>query len=250
MDNRRYTIYLLLLWIPVTVFVILVLVGVLSSAQRGDFLPFAAVAVTIVVIGWLILRTRTRVNTLLQSDSPKPLIKFHDGNVGRLPLLPEKEADLAASRSLIYTLYGQFEDAKKEMGGIRWDDKPPLYQAQNVWLQALWAYLEIHDFQRGLNLAREARRLADVAPRFPGARTSIDTFDTAVEVGELLSGQPGVGAEDHLISRLRRLPVLVRVVAIWGLEGFYKRSGQIQEAQQMRNMLNKLAPHCAGLVIL
>ncbi|MCA9920433.1 MAG: hypothetical protein KC445_20900, partial [Anaerolineales bacterium] len=115
------------------------------------------------------------------------------------------------------------------------------------YLLALWAYLENHEFQQGVNLAKEARRLANISKSFAGAKTSLDTYDTVIDIAELLTGNASPGTVARLESKTKESSVVMKILAAWGLEGFYIQSGQAEEAKKMREILTTFAPYCTGL---
>ena len=187
MEKKQNTAYLLRQWALVVILWIILLFGISRLIRQGNYLPVIVfIAITAAaIVGWVAFKTLSQINRLLKSSSSQPLIDYYDKRLGRAPLLPNKDAILAFSKSLIYTLYGDFENAKAEVNKVNWEQKPPLVKAQRLFLQALWAYLEKHDFQQGVKLAKEARELTEVSSSFPGARRSLGAYDMVIEIGEL-----------------------------------------------------------------
>jgi hypothetical protein len=251
MEKKRNTTFLLRQWIPAVILWIILLFGISAMIRRGNYLPIIVViAMTGAIFVWVYFNTFSQIDRLLKNSSSQPLIDYYDKRLGKSPLLPNKDAILAFSKSLIYTLYGEFQHAKTEVNKVNWEEKPPLLKAQRLFLQALWAYLETHDFQQGLNLAKEARQLTDVSSSFPGAKRSLGAYDMVTEVGKVLSGSSEPNTVASLEKRLQRFPVLMKLITAWGLEGFYNQSGQPEQARKMRELLNNLAPYCKGLASL
>jgi len=252
MEKKQNNAYLLRQWALVVILWIILLFGFSRLIRQGNYLPIIVfIAITAVAIaGWVAFKTLSQFNRLLKASSPQPLIDYYNKRLGRLPLLPNKDAILAFSKSLIYTLYGDFENAKTEVNKVNWEQKLPLVKAQKLFLQALWAYLETHDFQRGVKLAREARGLTEVSSSFPGARRSLGTYDMVIEIGELLSGNSEPNLVHNLEKRFQQFPVLMKLMAAWRLEGFYNQSGRPEQGRKMRELLTSLAPYCKGLASL
>jgi hypothetical protein len=252
MEKKQNTAYLVRQWALVVILWIILLFGISRLIRQSNYLPVIVfIAITAAsIVGWVAFKTFSQINRLLKDSSPQPLIDYYDKRLGKSPLLPNKDAILAFSKSLIYTLYGDFEDAKIEVNKVNWEERPPLLKAQRLFLQALWAYLETHDFQQGVHLAKEARQLTDVSSSFPGAKRSLSAYDMVIEVGELLSGSSEPNTVASLEKRSQRSPVLMKLIAAWGLEGFYNQSGQPEQARKMRELLNNLAPYCKGLTSL
>jgi hypothetical protein len=214
---------------------------------QGDYLQVLfIVGITGIVMAWGIYGSLFQVGQLLKASSPEPLVAYYGKRLGKLRIA-DLDANLAFSKGLVYTLYGRFESARTVINKVNWEQKPPLVQAPKIFLEALWAFLERHEFQQGLLLAQKARAMTDVSSAFPGAGIALSAYDAAVEIGQALAttAQPSVIAS--LEVKAKKLPILVRVLAVWGLEGHYRQSGQTVEASKMRAQLTKYAPHCRGL---
>ncbi|MEO7861285.1 MAG: hypothetical protein ABIU05_12725 [Nitrospirales bacterium] len=245
MEKKQNNRFLLTQWLITLVLGVILIFLLIRLIQLGySWVVVLVIAFMVVVV--LSSFGNFQINRLLQADSPQPLINYYEKRFGRQST-PLNKIFLAFCKALCYTLYGLFDSARAEVEKIDWEQKPPIFQAQNVYLQALWAYLEKHDFQQGTILAKEARQLAEVSSAFPGASRSLSSYDAIVEIGELLSGNANPTLVARLREKLRRLPVLVKVFIAWGLERFYDHSGDVEQAQEMRDLLTKLAPHCKGL---
>ncbi|MBK8901759.1 MAG: hypothetical protein IPM53_11285 [Anaerolineaceae bacterium] len=246
MKNNQNTVFLLKLWIPTIILGSILLYGLFAMIQRGNYIIIPVMAIAGIMIWRTYTSTTAEFNKLLKSSSPQPLIDFYDKKFGKAKI-PHKDAHLVFSKAFAYTLYGYFDSAKAEAGKIQWDQKPPFFQAQHTYLLALWAYLENHDFQHGANLAKEARRLADISKSFPGAKASLNAYDTVMDIGELLSGNSNPSTFARLESKIKDAPIIMKVLAAWGLEGFYIQSSQAEQARKMREILTNFAPYCKGL---
>ena len=246
MEKKQNTLFLLIQWIPVIIILGIVLFGIFSLIQQGNYIIIPAMTIAGLMLWRIYTSTTAEFNKLLKSSSPQPLIDFYDKKLGKAKI-PHKDAHLVFSKALTYTLYGYFDSARVEVGKINWAEKPPIFQAQEKYLLALWAYLENHDFQQGINLAKEARRLTDVSKSLPGANTSLNSYNTAIDIGELLTGNSNPGTVAKLESKIEKSPILIKVLIVWGLEGFYILSGQAEQEKRMREILINLAPYCKGL---
>lgn len=246
MEKKQNTVFLLKQWVPIIIFGSLLLYGIVAMIQRGNYFIIPALAIAGIMIWRIYSGTTAEFNKLLKSSSPQPLLNFYDKKIGQAKM-PHKDAHLMFSKAFAYTLYGDFDSARAEADKIDWRQKPPFFQAQHMYLLALWAYLENHEFQQGVNLAKEARRLANISKSFPGAKTSLDTYDTVIDIGELLTGNASPGTVARLESKTKESSVVMKILAAWGLEGFYIQSDQAEEANKMREILTALAPYCTGL---
>lgn len=247
MEKRQNTWYLLKQWMLVIIPTAILVIALGWRFLQGDYgMVIFIVAVISTMVGWVLYSSISQVNKLLQAPSPEPLLAYYDRRLGKA-VIAEREAVLAFSKALTYTLYGHFESAKSEVNKVNGKQKLPLVQAQKTFLEALWAYLEQHDFQQGLMLAQEARKMAEVSSTFPGASISLSAYDAAIEIGQVLSGNPEPEVVTRLERRAKRFPVVIKILVVWGLEGYYRQSAQSEEAERMGKLLTKLGPHCKGL---
>jgi hypothetical protein len=245
MEKKQNNTFLLKQWL-ITLILSIILIFLSGRLIQQGYSWVVILVIVFMIAAALTTFGNLQINRLLQADSPQPLIDYYEKRFGRRST-PYDVALLAFSKALGYTLYGLFDSARAEVEKINWEQKPPIFQALKAYLQALWAYLENRDFQQGTILAKEARRLAEVSSSFPGVSRSLSSYDAIVEIGELLSDNTDPTIVTRLRERLRRLPILVKVFIAWGLEGFYNRSGDLKQAQEMHDLLTKLAPHCKGL---
>ncbi|MBK7896146.1 MAG: hypothetical protein IPJ90_14970 [Anaerolineaceae bacterium] len=246
MEKKQNTSFLLKQWIPAVIVLGILLYATVALIQRGNYIMIPAMAIAGIFLWRTYAGTTAEFNKLLKSSSPQPLIDFYDKKLGQAKM-PHKDAHLVSSKAFAYTLYGDFDSARAETDKIDWRQKPPFFQAQHMYLLALWAYLENHEFQQGVNLAKEARRLVNISKSFPGAKTSLDTYDTVIDIGELLSGNSSPEIIARLESKIDKSLVVMKILAAWGLEGFYIQSGQTEKAKEMREILTNFAPYCKGL---
>ena len=246
MEKKQNTSFLLKQWIPTVILLGILLYTVVVLIQRGNYIIILAIAIGGIFLWRTYASTTTEFNKLLKSSSPQPLNDFYEKKFGQAKI-PHKDAHLVFSKAFAYTLYGHFDLARAEADKIDWRQKPPFFQAQHMYLLALWAYLENHEFQQGVNLAKEARRLANISKSFPGAKTSLDTYDIVIDIGELLSGNSSPDIIARLESKIDKSLVVMKILSAWGLEGFYIQSGQTEEAKKMREILANFAPYCKGL---
>ena len=226
MDHKQNTWHLLRQWIPVIVAGALGLAILGGRFLQGDYLTgILIVTVVGIVLAWTWYNAFAQVAKMLQAPLPQPLLAYFENRLGQAPLA-DRTTNLAFSKALVYTLYGRFDSARSEIGRVNWQGKPPMVQAQKTILEAWWAYLEQHDFERGLLLAQQARKLTDVSTAFPGAGFSLSAYDAAIEVGQLLTNQADPTTVASLETKVRRFPALMKVLVAWGLETYYRQSGQ------------------------
>ena len=68
--------------------------------------------------------------------------------------------------------------------------------------------------------------------------------DTCIEIGEILRGEPKLELIQSLEAKMQEAPVMSQVLLSWALEMAYTRLGRTAEAEQKRELRQRLAPHC------
>ncbi len=252
MTRQKNTAYMLRQWLIPAIAVLIVAVFLISQLLQGNYLSVAVVvALVALAAAWTLYGPARQERKLLQSAAPEPLLAHYERTFAQAPIA-DRDAALAFHKAVALTLYGRYDDARAALAVIDWPARPPLIQAQKTLLEAWWAYLAQPDPARGLRLAQQARELADVSFPFPGAGQPLAAYAAAVDLGQLLTGaaQPDAAAPDlaaRLEDRLPRQPLLLKALLAWGLVIYYQRSGPPAAAARLRQTLQALAPHCAGL---
>jgi hypothetical protein len=241
------TRHLLIGWgfaISLGVLVAFVLGSALWQGQVWQvLLPIAATAILLTVIRWRV--GDRQVRRLLQSDSPEALVTFYQRSI-RPGLMPQGDALLAQVCAVAYTLYGDFSAAWEALQGIDWDQRPPLIAASGRSVEALLCYFQTGEYEQGLELARSAQEIARVSGWFPGAQKSADSFESFVEIGEVLCGHSTDSTVRSLERKMRVLPTLGRLIVAWGLGIAYRRAGDAR-ANAMCAHIQEVAPYCRAL---
>ena len=244
----RNTRYLAARWAVAIVSMIIVALMFSSSLREGRVwsvvLPLIVVMLLLIVI-----RSRTgerKIRSLLQSRTPDDLVQHYRRTI-RTGVIRDGDAMLAHACALAYMLYGYYPAARSELGRIDWERRDPLIRAAGRSAEALLYYFFTRDYERGVEVAREARDLARIPGVFPGSRTSAAAFDTIVEIGEILCERYGDQTIASLERSMAKLPVTGKLLAAWGLAVAYHRNGDDAKRQTMQKFLHEAAPHCVAL---
>ena len=251
MTRQQNTAYMLRQWFIPAIAVLLAAIFLISQLLQGNYLSVAVVVgLVALAAGWTIYGPAHRARKLLQSAAPEPLLAHYDRTFAQAPIA-DRDAALAFHTGAALTLYGRYDDARVALAAINWPTRPPLIQAQQTLLEAWWAYLAQPDPARGLRLAQQARQLADASFAFPSAGQPLAAYDAAIELGQLVIGgsQPDAAPDlpARLEARLPSQPLLLQALLAWGLAAHYQRTAQPDSAARLRQRLQALAPHCAGL---
>lgn len=243
-QNRRF---LAGLWVlPILIW--LVLIPLMAySAWNGNAGPLAIglfIAGTVLLLSWY-RAGDAKLRKLLQSPSSEPLIGFYQKTLSRAPI-PHRDVMMASFLGFAHALYGEYDRSRALIDSVYWSRRqaPPLMQAQITHLEALLKYLEERDFVRGIELAREARELAQVPRATPGAARSQRAFDAYIEIGEVLSGNHSPEVMESLRAKLGKAPTLLKLMIAWALETTYQKLGREEDAAEMHQIRMNLAPHC------
>jgi hypothetical protein len=151
----------------------------------------------------------------------------------------------AEGRALVHALYGRGAAATSELATVHWPAQPIGARAQGLWVEAVIALLCESDGPRGLELARSATELAT---RFPLTNVARDNYAALVALGETCTGNDLSTAHVESTRRATRqnLSIPSRLVAHLALALDAERRGG-DDAASHRDVLRRVAPHCAGL---
>lgn len=242
---KRNNKYLLRLWIPIVI--LLILVGVGSFLITSKDSTYAIIPVVVFICFFIIIsRGKTGVKEALQHNTPSKLIDTIVAPLKRTPERQVRESYTAYNTALSYVFYGDYEKAIEIMNTIDWKTKEPMFQALNFNIRSLVNYFN-NETHLGLSNARRAKALATTSA-FPGAKKSIETYDAYVEVGEVLSRV----SNDHTIQSLElkfnKLPLLPKLIIAWGLMNGYKQRNEMNGYNKMLEFCEINAPYCNSLV--
>ena len=261
MEERKNTIYLLKWLIPWLIFDIIALLLVaiiytpLTINNSEVICCISYIFVFCLFLGLSIFVGIKKQRRILQPDSaqssiysfrnqmaPRLLMRIYDPILSTL--IPIWKPSQAYQNALVYSYYGQYDTAREELLKIEWDKFPPFVQSYKKYIEALHVYLEKKDFNLGLDLAKEALRLHRYTSIIPGQKLLYSNYTTLIEIGQLLNGNLDGKIVISLEKKIKRYPVLFKVLIAWALEKAYNQMGKTEQADQMRAYLNQTAPHC------
>lgn len=248
-DRTRNTLYLLGLWSIALVFGGLLVWGLISAiaSHRWDTILIITFSVC-ATAGFVFFQQRRLKQTLsglLQQSEPTALVRWYQTTLAKMP---DAQHHIAFNTGVVCAYYGEFTQARAQLSAVDWSHKPPLVAAQALFLESLLDYLETHNYQRGYQLAQEARQRMSVPGFFPGTDLSRAAQDVYVLTGEILTGQANAETVTTLEHLFARLPLLGQVLVAWTLLRVYQEHGDSAKSQTMNTFLLKQAPYCRALL--
>lgn len=233
---KRYALPGLLL--PVVLF------GVIMAVPRGDYVPLVAIGVAAVVIVLVVWNAKRSATKLFQNPTPEPAVAHYRST---MPKVPNGTALCAYMCGLAYTLYGEYDKARDELGTVSWSSFPPMYDGCRTSVLSMIALLEKRDARKALDLAQEARDLCEVDKRFPGAATTKRSLDAQVFACQLLIGSGSSEIAMSLEASLKQIPSLASVIPSWSLMQYYRAVGNGEAAERHSASLKQIVPYCNSL---
>lgn len=206
-------------------------------------------ALFLVTVGYLLSaawRMRRRMLKALQSPGPEALLAVATKTSS--PGMPDSDAWLAQARALAFAVYGRPTEARHALSQIDWSSRAPLIHAQGHFSEAWIALLCDRNIKRARKLIQEARARASISSKLPGATTAKQTYEIALVVCEILSGQSPPGATELLEDAVaNHVSPYTRLLAAMGLAQLMETLGNAARAEQLRRYVAETAPHCAPL---
>jgi len=215
----------------------------------------APVLAAVLMVAFILIRVRLKQRRFfrryfesLQSPDARALAALTDEMLPANSPIPDVDALRAHDKAVAWLFYGDVDTARRELGRITWENRPPLIRALATSLEAQLSLLCTGEQARGLALAREALAQGALSPLWPGAKQSRDHFELNIQLGEILTGEVTPAAIASLEQRLQQLAYPAsRLLCTWGLRVAYQRAGDTARAEQMRQLLHEQAPHCRPL---
>lgn len=246
MSAKKNTLYLLNQWTPLTLVFILIVASCLASGFIGWAILGFVLLFNVIIHYRTINRSKTLLRTLLHQKSPEAAIAFYQQQFSKLKS-PTTDSVRALVIGQIYAFYGEFDSVRIQIDSINWESRPPMQAAGRLLLQCLLEYFEFRDYEKGLALARQARELSKLPLIFPGARQAKNSFDTYVEIGEILTHTASQRSIKKLETKLIETVGLFEPFIGWGLAIAYAYSNQQVKSQVTRSLTNSIAPYCKSL---
>lgn len=249
MSAKKNTLYLLNIWTPLALLLAIVVGGCLFQGPGGWAILGFMLLFNFIIQYRTINQSKNSLRTLLHQKSSEAAIAFSQQQFSKLKS-PTTDSVRALVVGQIYAFYGDFDSVRIQIDSINWESRPPMQAAGRLLLQSLLQYFESRDYEKGLFLARQARELGEIPLIFPGARQAKNTFDTYVEIGEILTQTASQRTIGNLENRLLETFGLSEPFIAWGLAVAYAQSNQQAKSQVMRSLINSIAPYCKSLTTL
>jgi hypothetical protein len=233
---------------------LVIAIGIQIGAGRGgDARGWIFLAALAAIVPLLVIAKRGAERALrrgLQSADPTTLIDWYARVARRTPTL---RADLEVAAATAAALYERFDLAGARLAAVDWELHPPHARAGAALARALICHGR-GDHREALRLARIARALADVDPRFPGAATSARAVAVHVAIAEVFAGVASAQTAAALGEGRARLPLLGQLLAAWGLCALAAAPGDAaaqapaaDEVTALEAFIAAQAPHCGLL---
>lgn len=240
----RSTKQIWLLWGTVGVLSIISLMSLVASVGRGNHLIVVVVLAVITgLLGILKWQQRTQAR-LLQQPSLDAVLQHYKRAMTRVP---QSEPMLAYASALAAVYYGDFDRAEQIMGSVKWEGRGRIYEAWPLYVEALVLFWREKAYQRGLAVARRAQTFAEVGGAWPGAATSRLAYGILVAVGEVLAAEGVPRTIETLENGRRRLPLMGKLLATWGLAAHHASGGAHEKASRALTWVRTVAPYCTPL---
>ena len=247
--NNRYLGILWALSFGVIVLVLVELSASISATVNGrSALPVVSIVFGLVFALGLRAYAKRRVERAFLQRGPESLLRVLRPGGGSL--IPSGAAWGAYLEAWAFTLYGRFDSAREALARVEWKHEPPVVGAAATSVEALLCFFDTRDFVRGFNLARTARAAADSSGHFPGVKTAMQSYDSLVEIGRVLTDNLKADTIANLRSQAQTLPIGARLIATWGLATAYARTGDAAQANETLARCTTLAPYCEPLCFL
>jgi hypothetical protein len=237
------TKYLMRSWGLAVLFGGFALFGAIAAIQRGEFVIPAVMVAAVALVLLQRWHLKQKAMRFFRDNTPDSAITYYRSNMSRA----QNGAPLAAYMcGLVFSLYGEYDNARDELANVSWANFPPMYDGFRTYVLSIIAILEKKDFSKALDLALEARDLCVVPAGFPGVTTSRQAFDAHVLACELLARHSDSTAVD-LEAALKNLAETAPVIPLWSLAQHYIRNGKTHAANAHIAALRRLVPNCQPL---
>lgn len=188
---------------------------------------------------------------MLCERQPEKLVNFLKKNLESISAKDDSiRAVSALETGTVYAYYGEFNQVRNHLSSVNWDILPPMFFAYNLILQCLLHYFESRDFNTGLSLAYRARQLSKAPRFFPGVKQNIKSCSLLIEVGEILTKTDNLDTISRLEQQLSNSFLLQKTLIAWGLAIAYAQSNQLDKLEEMRSLIQSIAPYCVSLTTL
>lgn len=244
---KSNTAILVGVWILILAFAGFFFFGVSHQIVKGDFSGFFAIVFAVAMMFGIRWWTADKVRRLLQADSAATFIAYYRRALLGRVMIPNGEAMYAHSAAVVHLIYGDFPAARACLHSVNWAGRMPLIEGMGLSGEALLCYFDTRDYEKGLEFAQAAQKLAQTAEVLPGAKTSAAAFASYVEIGEILCRRATPETLASLRERSKRLPLMGKILVAWGLAIGYRDAGNPAQFEVMRNYLRLTAPHCRAL---
>jgi hypothetical protein len=217
----------------------------LDSPEFFRYTLIGTIAISGTYVLYFLYRVKSGLARLLQQPSLDPFDAFYDEAIGNVP---DSHYFITGSKGVIAALYGEFDLAGQAYNMHVWSKGSAAVQAQGEQIRILIDYLHTKNYYAGHQRAIRSQQTSTVSKLLPGAQIGNSALSSQVLIGEILQGNATDEVMTTLQADYRKLPLLGKLIAAWGLAKGHTLRGEIDKAQAYLAFIEKSAPHCKGLL--
>ena len=248
-DKLKNNEYISKMWIRTLSYIVPIVIimsfGLLNgSSSDKQSVAFGIGFATVMLIA-IILQTKGNIQRYFKFEIPNKLIEYYDKLFKNAEMIQDKDALVCYSKAIVYCYYGEFDKALELMDKINWNDRVPYVQSFKVLIDALICYLRDNNYEEGLRLSITAQKLAETSKNFLGSSIGKDSYNTYIQVGELLIGNDNVDYLNEIEIKFQRTKNFMQKVLVgWCLSIVYTRMNKLDKANKMEDYCKKEVPYC------
>ncbi len=244
-NNLRH---ILLLWIVPIAVIIALVVGIINKPQSEVIYYIPGFVIAIGLYLYIRMRTEGKVAKKFRQPNVNEVLRYYDNTIKSHALMPEANFIKSCSKSLALSMYGEFHDALFELNRYDISRKADLYNAMQLSGIALNKYLQKLDLENALKNAERALELSKLPGLIPGQKKAQNSYETYVEIGQVLNGLSSDATIASLERRFTKSTFLLKLIIAWALGVYYKSHGNKTREKEMSQFIQENAPYCEPLM--
>ncbi len=233
----------IILGYSIVVIITAALFGMFVNRQYHFIMYLALAATFIIYIFFVRSKVAASIEMMFLKGNIDELLEYYNKTIR---MVPRAKFMRSYSRSLAFSLFGKFPEAKAEIEKMHTSGKAPMFEGMRQNAIALSYYLERKDYEAGLLCSKNARDLAEVGKAVPGRKTAANTYDAYVEIGMILNGKADEKIIESLQNRFRSSLFLLKLPIAWALARYYRGLDQ-DKFNEYDEFLKRNAPSCRPL---
>lgn len=254
---NKNNLYFLNVWSKIIIsaipMVLILFFGLFMSESRTTFSFNLVAIISAMVLAFLcrkmvMKKQKNDVDRYFKNETSEQLLNYFDNIYKkRNSKMPDKDAALAYTKSVICCYYGEFDKAKGFMQEVNWEKRSPNIQSLELSLRALICYLETQNYREGLRLSIISQQLGAVSNKVPGSEKSQKFYETYIQIGEILNGDIDNSVINDLEQEFDDSPILIKLLIGFSLSKAYNQINMPEKATEKLDYCKKAAPYCVPL---